>query len=294
MRKPEYDLRQCLVSAVKAFVENIGIVLLTVAVLPLPGYVMWTDAPLWILSIEFTLLDCYYLMAAILVIYGMFGAVSEKISIRTFLSTFLRPVEVLTRCYQFFFCENPGIWKSLWVMVLGIIFGLGAQWLAGPWKISPQYNLIGAGIYTACLLIWSQDLVGWMLAPYYLANHDLAAKEAFKRSLFFDKEHKYWNLRLTAVLSLLVPVLAFGVIRYVFLKPADFENYQLNFFLTYVLSIVPWMLSVFCLFVWNEIYKQRVGQANIEAAVESSAKASVETTVETSVTASTEAVEEPQ
>lgn len=268
MSNPVHDLRQCFTSAFKAFIKNIGIVLITVSVLPLPGLWMWTDAPLPILGIELTLLDCYYLMAAVLLIYGMFGSDSEKISLRSVLSPLLKPIEVLTRCYQFFYAESPGIWKSLGVMVLGIIFGLGAQWLAGPWKISPEYNLIGACVYTVCLLIWSQDLVGWMLAPYYLANHDLAPKKAYKNSLFIDKEHKYWNLRLTAVLSLLAPVLLFGIIRYVFLKPSDFENYQLNLCLTYVLSIAPWMLAVFSLFVWDEIYKQRIEQATAEAVEE--------------------------
>ncbi|MBA3994881.1 MAG: hypothetical protein C0469_15280 [Cyanobacteria bacterium DS2.3.42] len=290
MSKSGYDLRQCFISAVKAFAKNIIVVLLTVSILPLPGLVMWTDAPLLILCIELTLLDCYYLMAAVLLIYGMFGSVSEKISIAALLSPFLKPIEVMTRCYQFFYSESPGFWKSLAVMVLGIVFGLGAQWIAGPWKISSQYNLIGAGIYTACLLIWSQDLVGWMLAPYYLANHDLPAHQAYKSSLFFDREHKYWNLRLTAVASLLTPVLLFGIMRYVFLKPSDFENYQLNLFSTYVLSIIPWMLAAFSLFLWNEIYKQRIGQQSAETIVEPNAQPVVQANTE----ASAEGVDEPK
>jgi len=187
MRKSEFDLSRCFLSAGKAFVKNIVVVLLTVSILPLPGFVLWTDAPLFILCIELTLLDCFYLMAAVFLVYGMFGSVSERISIGTMLSPFLRPVSVLNRCWQFFYSESPGIWRSLGGMILGIVFGLGAQWLAAPWKIPPEQNLIGAGINTACLLVWSQDLVGWMLAPYYLANLDLAAGEAYKSSHFLDK-----------------------------------------------------------------------------------------------------------
>jgi hypothetical protein len=253
-----YDLQKCFAAASTAFVNNIGIVMLTVAVLPLPGLVMWTDAPLLLLCIELTLLDCFYLTVAVLLIYGMFGSNSEKISVRSLIAPFLKPVEILTRCYQFFYSKSPGFWKSLEATILGIVFGLGAQWLASPWKTSPQNNLIGACLFTACLIIWSRDLVGWMLAPFYLANHDLAAVEATEKSLFLDKEHKYWNLRLTAVLSLLVPVLLFGLVRFFVLEPKVFENYQINLFLNYSLSIVPWMLSVFALFVWNEIYKQRI------------------------------------
>ncbi|HIA52371.1 MAG TPA: hypothetical protein EYN91_09830 [Candidatus Melainabacteria bacterium] len=269
MSKTEYDLRRCFSSATNAFKKNILVSLLVVSVLPLPGFLMWTDAPLPILGVELTLLDCFYLGAALLVIYGMFGSTSEHISMPALLSPFFRPVEFSKRCYKFFYSDT-NFWKSMYVMILGIIFALGAQWLAGPWKISAQSNLICAGVYTACLLIWSQDLVGWMLAPFYLANHDLPANEAYKRSLFADKENRYWNLRITAVLSLLLPVLLFGILRYVFLRPTDFENYQLNLFLTYILSIVPWLLAMFGLFVWNEIYKQRIGHTNAETAEEPS------------------------
>lgn len=267
MSNQDYDLRKCFISASQALKKNILVALLVVSILPLPGFIMWTDAPLPILGVELTLLDCYYLGAALMVIYGMFGSPSEQISIRALVPPFIKPVEFSKRCYQFFFSDT-GIWKSMYVTVLGIVFALGAQWLAGPWKMSAQNNLIGACIYTACLLIWSQDLVGWMLAPFYLANHDVPAQEAYKRSLFTDKENKYWNLRITAVLSLLLPVTLFGILRYVFLKPADFENYQLNLLLTYVLSIVPWLLAMYSLFVWNEIYKQRIGYASAETTVE--------------------------
>jgi hypothetical protein len=263
MSNSTYDLSRCFCSASKAFATNIVVVLLTVSILPLPSFVLCMEAPLPLLCIELTLLDCYYLMAAVLLIYGMFGAASDKIPIGSVLSTVLKPVPVLTRCWQFFFSDSPGIWKSLSVMILGIIFGLGAQWLAGPWKLPPEQNLIGAIIYTACLLFWSQDLVGWMLAPYYLANHSLGANEAYKRSHFADKEFKYWNLRLTAVLCIVAPPLLFGIIRYLLLKPADFENFQLNLPLTYVTSIVPWMVAVFSLFLWNEIYKQRIAQDRV-------------------------------
>jgi hypothetical protein len=258
MEKSEYDLRQCFLLAGKSFVKNILVVLLTVAILPLPGFVLWMEAPLALLCVELTLLDCFYLAVAVLLINGMFSSVDEKISMRAVLSPFLQPVAVLSRCWKFFYSEPSGIWKSLGVMVIGIIFGLGAQWLAAPWKLPLGQTLIAGCIYTTCLLFWSQDLVGWMLAPYYLAEVDLAPDEAYKRSHFIDKEHQYWNLRLTAVLSLLTPVLLFGLIRFLSLKPAEFEDYKLNLQLTYVLSIVPWMLSVFSLFVWNQIYRQRI------------------------------------
>jgi hypothetical protein len=255
MEKSEYDFRQCVVAAGKAFAKNIGVVLLTVSLLPLPGFVLWMDAPLALLCVELTLLDCFYLGAAVLLVYGMFGSVNEKIPVGTVLSPFLKPTEVLSRCWKFFYSESPGIWKSLGVMIIGIIFGLGAQWLAAPWKLPLEQTLIAACIYTACLVFWSEDLVGWMLAPYYLAEVDLPANEAYKRSQFIDKQHQHWDLRLVAVLSLLTPVLLFGIIRYLFLTPAEFVDYKLNLLLTYLFSIIPWILSVFWLFVWNQIYR---------------------------------------
>lgn len=158
------------------------------------------------------------------------------------------------------------MWKSTLVMIMGIVFGLGVQWLAGPWKLPPEQNLIGACIYAVCLLFWSQSLVGWMLAPYYLSNLDLPANEAYKLSHFSDKGGRYWNLRLTAVGCIMVPVLVFGVVRYLLLTPADFADFQLNLSLTYVISIVPWMLAVYSLFVWYEIYRQRLGKESLETA----------------------------
>ncbi len=258
MEKTEYSIRQCVASAGKAFTKNLAVVLLTVSILPLPGFLYWSDAPLAILCVELTLLDCFYLMAGLFFIFGIFSSETERISIRAALSPFLHPQFVATRCWQFFYSEPSSIWKSVWLMTQGIVFGLGAQWLAAPWKIPAEQNLIGAGIYLACLLIWSEDLVGWMLAPYYLANLDLPADQAYRLSQFSDKGQRRWDLRLTAVLCILVPVLTLGIIRFLFLKPADFENYQLNPLLTYVTSIVPWMLAVFGLFVWNEIYQKRI------------------------------------
>jgi hypothetical protein len=259
MEKCSYDFRQCFASAGNAFAKNIVVVLLTVSILPLPGFVLWMDAPLLFLCIELTLLDCFYLGAAVLLINGMFGSINEKISIATTLAPFLRPVEVLSRCWKFFYSESPGIWKSFSVMIIGIIFGLGAQWLAAPWKLPLEQTLLAACVYAACLLLWSEDLVGWMLAPYYLAEVDLPAAEAYKRSHFIDKDHRHWDLRLIAVLSLLTPVLLFGVIRCVLLTPAEFVDYKLNLPLTYFFSIIPWILTVFWLFVWNQIYRQTRG-----------------------------------
>jgi hypothetical protein len=256
----EFSIRQCATSAGRAFTKNFAIVLLTVLVLPLPGFLFWGDAPLAILCLEFTLLDCFYLIAAVFLIFGMFRSVDNKISLRTVLSSFLHPLSVAKRCWQFFYSESSSIWKSLWGMTLGIVFGLGAQWMAAPWKIPVEQNLFGAGVYLAFLLLWSQDLVGWMLAPYYLANEDLAADQAYQRSKFSDKEHKHWNLRLTAVLCILAPVLTFGVMRFLLLNSADFENYQLNPLLHYFTSLIPWTMSVFVLFVWNEIYRTRHAQ----------------------------------
>jgi hypothetical protein len=263
MESSEFDLGQCLIAAGQSYANNIVVVLLTALVLPLPGFLFWHDAPLVILCIELTLLDCFYLMAGVLLIYGIFGSPGERISIATVLSPFMHPQLALTRCWQFYFTESPGIWQSLWAMILGIIFGLGAQWLAAPWKIPLEQNLIAACVYAACLVLFSQDLVGWMLAPYYLPNLDVPAKQAYKSSHFSDKEHNYWNLRLAAVLCLLLPVLLDGLIRYLVLTPAEFENYRLNLPLFYLTSIVPWMLAVFGLFVWHEIYRQRIGQTAV-------------------------------
>lgn len=64
----------------------------------------------------------------------------------------------------------------------------------------------------------------------------------------------------------MVPVLVFGVVRYLLLTPADFADFQLNLSLTYVISIVPWMLAVYSLFVWYEIYRQRLGKESLETA----------------------------
>jgi hypothetical protein len=247
MEPTQYDLRQCAISASKAFAKNIVVVLIAVSILPLP-----------VLCIELTLLDCFYLAVAVLLIYGMFGTRDEKISVGTVLSPFLKPMEVLSRCWKFFYSESPGMWKSIGVMIIGIIFGLGAQWLAAPWKLPAEQNLIAAGVYATCLLVWSQDLVGWMLAPYYLAQVDLDANDAYKRSDFLDTENKHWDLRLIAVFSLLTPVLLLGITRYLFLNPAEFVDYKLNLPRAYALSIVPWMLSVFWLFVWQQIYRQRI------------------------------------
>lgn len=264
MTHSEYDLIRCLKSAGNAYLNSIGVVFLTALILPLPSFVLWMEAPLALLSVELTLLDAYYLSIAILLVYGMFGsASSEKISIATLVASILKPVTVFKRSWQFFFSDSPGFWKSTYVAILGIIFGLGAQWIAGPWKMSAEQNLIGAGIYAVCLLFWSQDLTGWMFAPYYLANLSLEPKDAYKRSLFLDKENRFWNLRITAVLCILVPVLLSGLIRYLFLDQADFENFQLHLPLTYVLSIIPWMTMTFSLFLWNEIYKQRIAQDDI-------------------------------
>jgi hypothetical protein len=262
MDQSGYDVAKCILSAGKAFAKNIIVVLLVVSILPLPGFVLWMEAPLLLLCIELTLLDCFYLAVAVLLIHGMFGTVDEKISIGTVLSPFLRPMEALSRCWRFFYSESPGIWKSTGAMIIGIIFGLGAQWLAAPWKLPPEQTLMAAGIYATCLLIWRQDLVGWMLAPYYLAQIEVDADDAYQRSHFIDREPKYRDLRLTAVLSLLTPVLLLGVTRYVFLSPTEFEDYKLNLPLSYVLSIAPWMLSVFWLFVWKQIYWQRIGSTS--------------------------------
>lgn len=260
MSNSEYAIVRAFQAASKAYLKNIVLVVVTALILPLPSFVLWMEAPLHILSVELTLLDAFYLSIAIILTYGMFGSANEKITMRSVFSVVLKPAPVLTRSWQFFFSESPGFWKSIQVMVLGIIFGLGAQWIAGPWKIPADQNAIGACIYAVVLIMFSKDLTGWMLAPFYLANRDLEPADAYKRSLLLEKEHRHWSLRLTAVLSILFPVLLFGFTRYLLLKPADFENFQLNLPLTYFLSIVPWMATVFVLFLWNEIYKQRITQ----------------------------------
>lgn len=187
MHKSNYDLSRCFLSAGQSFVKNIIVVLFIVCFLPIPSFLLWMEAPLLLLCIELTLLDCFYLVAAVLLVYGMFGSVGGGITICSVVSPLFRPVALFKRCWEFFYSEPSGMWKSTLVMIMGIVFGLGVQWLAGPWKLPPEQNLIGACIYAVCLLFWSQSLVGWMLAPYYLSNLDLPANEAYKLSHFSDK-----------------------------------------------------------------------------------------------------------
>lgn len=101
---PRFDLHQCLKSAGRAFAKNIFVSLLVVSILPLPGFVLWTDAPFLILCVELTLLDCFYLIVAVLLIYGMFATADGgdgRISIRRVLSPFLQPRLMMVRYRQF-------------------------------------------------------------------------------------------------------------------------------------------------------------------------------------------------